>query len=52
MAVPGQDQRDWDFAKAHNCEILRTVEPPEDFDEAFVDDGPAINIEFLNGICC
>lgn len=51
MAVPGQDQRDWDFAKAHNCEILRTVEPPEDFDgEAFVEDGPAINSDFLNGL--
>ncbi|HJP15781.1 MAG TPA: leucine--tRNA ligase, partial [Acidimicrobiales bacterium] len=51
MAVPGQDQRDWEFAKAHNCEILRTVQPPEDFDgEAFVEDGPAINSDFLNGL--
>ncbi|HUW01744.1 MAG TPA: leucine--tRNA ligase [Acidimicrobiales bacterium] len=44
MAVPGQDQRDWDFAKAHDLSIVRTVEPPADFDgEAFVGDGPAIN---------
>ncbi len=44
MAVPGQDQRDWDFATAHGLEIIRTVAPPEDFDgEAFTGDGPAIN---------
>ena len=29
MAVPGQDQRDWDFAKAYDLPIVRTVQPPE-----------------------
>jgi leucyl-tRNA synthetase len=44
MAVPGQDQRDWDFAKKFDLPIVRTVQPPEDFDgEAFTGDGPAIN---------
>ncbi len=44
MAVPGQDQRDWDFATAYGLDIIRTVAPPEDFDgEAFTGDGPAIN---------
>ena len=44
MAVPGQDQRDWDFAKVFGLPIIRTVEPPEDFEgEAYVGDGPAIN---------
>jgi leucyl-tRNA synthetase len=44
MAVPGQDQRDWDFAKKFNLPIVRTVQPPEDFDgEAFTGDGPAVN---------
>jgi leucyl-tRNA synthetase len=44
MAVPAQDQRDWDFAKLYNLPIIRTVQPPPDFaGEAFVDDGPAIN---------
>ena len=28
MAVPGQDQRDWDFAKAYGLPIIRTVQPP------------------------
>ncbi|MBV9254675.1 MAG: leucine--tRNA ligase [Actinobacteria bacterium] len=51
MAVPGQDQRDWDFAKAYDLPIIRTVEPPADFDgEAYTGDGPAINSEWLNGL--
>ncbi|MER5261012.1 leucine--tRNA ligase [Actinosynnema sp. NPDC002837] len=44
MAVPGQDQRDWDFAKAFDLPIIRTVQPPEDFDgEAYTGSGPAVN---------
>jgi leucyl-tRNA synthetase len=44
MAVPGEDQRDWDFAKLHDLPIIRTVQPPDGFSgEAFVGDGPAIN---------
>ena len=44
MAVPAQDQRDWDFAKAYDLPIVRTVQPPADWDgEAFTGSGPAIN---------
>jgi len=44
MAVPGQDQRDWDFAKIFALPIVRTVQPPADFaGEAYLEDGPAIN---------
>jgi leucyl-tRNA synthetase len=44
MAVPGQDQRDWDFAEAFGLPIVRTVQPSEGFDgEAYTGDGPAIN---------
>jgi leucyl-tRNA synthetase len=44
MAVPAQDQRDWDFAKAHDLPIVRTVRPPEGWEgEAFTGSGPAIN---------
>ncbi|MGA8040134.1 MAG: leucine--tRNA ligase, partial [Acidimicrobiia bacterium] len=51
MAVPGQDQRDWDFAKKYGLEIIRTVEPPADWDgEAYTGDGPAINSGFLDGL--
>ncbi len=44
MAVPGQDQRDWDFATAFGLPIIRTVEPSTGFTgEAYVGEGPAIN---------
>ncbi len=51
MAVPGQDQRDWDFATEFGLNIVRTVEPPADFEgEAFTGAGPAINSGFLDGL--
>ena len=45
MAVPGQDERDWDFAKAFDLPIIRTVQPSDDhdLDTAFTGAGPAIN---------
>jgi leucyl-tRNA synthetase len=44
MAVPGQDQRDWDFAEKFDLPIRRTVQPSDGFDgKAFTGDGPAIN---------
>ena len=50
MAVPAQDDRDWEFAEAHNLPIIRTVQPPADFDGGpYLGDGPAINSDFLNG---
>jgi leucyl-tRNA synthetase len=51
MAVPGQDQRDWEFAEKFDLRIVRTVEPPADFDgQAFTGQGPAINSGFLDGL--
>ena len=51
MAVPAQDDRDWEFAEAHNLPIVRTVQPPEDFEGGpYLGDGPAINSDFLNGL--
>ena len=51
MAVPGQDQRDWDFATKYGIEIIRTVQPPDDFEgEAYVGEGQAINSGFLDGL--
>jgi leucyl-tRNA synthetase len=45
MAVPGQDQRDWDFAKQFDLPIIRTVQVPDGApdDVAYVGQGPAIN---------
>ncbi len=51
MAVPGQDQRDWDFARKYDLPIIRTVKPSSDFDgEAFLGTGLVINSDFLNGL--
>ena len=51
MAVPGQDQRDWDFAKGYGLPIVRTVQPPDGWEgEAFVGAGPAINSQWLDGL--
>ena len=51
MAVPGEDQRDWDFATAHGLPIIRTVQPPDGWEgEAYTGDGAAINSEWLNGM--
>ena len=51
MAVPGQDERDWEFAEKFDLPIIRTVQPPDNFDgKAYLDDGPAINSDFLDGL--
>ena len=51
MAVPGQDERDWEFAQEYNLEIIRTVQPSEGWEgNAFTGDGPAINSDFLDGL--
>ena len=51
MAVPGQDQRDWDFATAFGLPIIRTVQPPDGWEgEAYTGDGPAIASSFLDGL--
>ncbi|MGH8793301.1 MAG: leucine--tRNA ligase [Stackebrandtia sp.] len=51
MAVPGQDGRDWEFAERFELPIVRTVQPPADFDgKAYVGAGAAINSGFLDGL--
>ena len=52
MAVPAQDERDWEFMEAHGLEHVRTVQPPADHDmsRAYTGDGPAINSGFLDGL--
>jgi leucyl-tRNA synthetase len=50
MAVPGQDERDWEFAEVFDLPIIRTVEPPSDFDgKAYTGEGPAINSRAPDG---
>ena len=51
MAVPGQDERDWEFAEKFDLPIIRTVMPPHEFDgDAYLGAGPAINSGFLDGL--
>ena len=51
MAVPGQDQRDWEFATRYGLDIVRTVEPPEDWQgDAYLGEGLTINSGFLDGL--
>jgi leucyl-tRNA synthetase len=52
MAVPGEDQRDWDFAKANRLAIIPTVKRPEGWqdDQAYTGDGVKINSGFLDGL--
>jgi leucyl-tRNA synthetase len=51
MAVPGEDQRDWDFAEAYDLPIVRTVNPPEGWvGQAYTGDGPAINSRWMDGL--
>jgi leucyl-tRNA synthetase len=51
MAVPGQDERDWEFAEVFDLPIIRTVRPPDGFDgKAYTGEGPAVNSGFLDGL--
>jgi leucyl-tRNA synthetase len=51
MAVPGEDQRDWEFAKQHGLPIIETVKRPDGWvGEAYGGDGIKINSGFLNGL--
>ncbi|MBN2112517.1 MAG: leucine--tRNA ligase [Acidimicrobiia bacterium] len=50
MAVPAEDERDWEFAEAFGLPIVRTVQPPEGWEGPYTEDGPAINSGFLNGL--
>lgn len=50
MAVPAHDQRDFEFAKKFNLEIIPVLEGGDIETEAFTGDGKHINSEFLNGL--
>jgi leucyl-tRNA synthetase len=60
MAVPAEDKRDWDFAQAYGLPHVRTVRPPEGWDEhggpdggpggAYTGPGDKINSAWLDGL--
>lgn len=50
MAVPAHDERDYEFAKTFDLEILPVIEGENIEEAAYTEDGPHINSEFLNGM--
>ena len=52
MAVPGHDERDYEFAKKYNLKIVQVVDGKgSDIEkEAFCDNGTVINSDFINGL--
>ncbi len=50
MAVPAEDERDWEFARQFDLPVIRTVEPPDGWEGAYTGDGPRINSGFLDGL--
>jgi leucyl-tRNA synthetase len=49
--VPGQDERDWEFAEKFDLPIIRTVRTPEGWEgKAYTGEGVAINSDFLDGL--
>jgi len=54
MAVPAEDERDWAFAKVYDLPVVRTVRPPDGWDEngggAYAGEGEKINSGFLDGL--
>jgi len=49
MAVPGHDQRDWEFAKAFDLPIKEVISGGDIAKEAYEGDGLLVNSGFLNG---
>lgn len=50
MAVPAHDERDYDFAKKFNLEIIPVIEGGNIETCAYEGDGTHINSDFLNGL--
>ena len=50
MAVPGHDQRDWEFAKQYDLEIIEVLKGGDITQEAFEGDGIHVNSGFIDGL--
>jgi leucyl-tRNA synthetase len=50
MAVPGHDQRDWEFAKNYDLEIVEVLKGGDLEKEAFEGDGIHVNSGFIDGL--
>ncbi|HEV7582738.1 MAG TPA: class I tRNA ligase family protein, partial [Mycobacterium sp.] len=50
MAVPGHDQRDWDFANALHLPIVEVIAGGDISESAYVGDGVLVNSGYLDGM--
>jgi len=50
MAVPAHDERDYEFAKQFDLDIVEVVSGGDVSKEAYTGDGPHVNSDFLNGL--
>ncbi len=50
MAVPGHDQRDWDFASKYRIPIVEVISGGDVSVEAYTGDGILVNSQILNGL--
>ncbi|KOS58047.1 leucine--tRNA ligase [Rhodococcus rhodochrous] len=50
MAVPGHDQRDWEFATAFGLPIVEVIAGGDISEEAYTGDGALVNSGELNGL--
>jgi len=50
MAVPGHDQRDWEFAHEFGLPIVEVIAGGDISEAAYVGDGELVNSSYLNGL--
>ncbi len=50
MAVPAHDERDYEFARKFNIDIIPVLEGGDVSEQAYIGDGLHINSEFLDGL--
>ena len=50
MAVPGHDQRDWDFAHEFHLPVLEVIAGGDISEAAYVGDGALVNSDYLDGM--
>jgi leucyl-tRNA synthetase len=50
MAVPGHDQRDWDFAHEFGLPIVEVIAGGDISEAAYADDGVLVNSGYLDGL--
>lgn len=50
MAVPAHDERDYEFAKTFDLEIIPVLDGGDVAVAAYTEDGPHVNSEFLDGL--